>query len=401
MHLVFQIALRYLFSKKKRNFINILSLLSLVGIAIGTFAMVIVLSAFNGFETLLRKMNKTVDADLKIETTEKYFRPAPSLIAKIKSEKGVLDVVEVIEENGLVVYKDGQMVVKFKGVSGPFVKYSRIKSLLSAGQFSTGNEKVPNALVSIGIQQSLGVSLRNQLEGIQLWYPKTKKNLATNPLEAFTRMAIMPSGIVKTEENFVFVPIGFAEKLVKQPGLRTSFEIVVDKNASIQSVKEGLKSKLGSTFQVLDSDEQHASLYKVMQLEKLFVFVALGFIVLISSFNIFVSLSMLALEKTRDIQVMQSFGTPANTIRQIFLLLGLLLAGFGAFFGMGFGLLVCYLQQAYGLVSLGMETTIIQSYPVEVEWFDFVKIGLLVTAITLLSTITPAFKASKIRFSKI
>jgi len=396
---------RYLISKKKKNLINILSYISLGGVAIGTMAMVMVLSAFNGLEDLVRGLYGTFDPDLKIEVNEgKWFETQPELLFKLQNLTGVKQVVEVVEDNALLRYKNGQLVVRLKGVSKGYEKLTKMKDGIMAGKFELESGGEQMAVVGLGIQIALNLALNDHLDLAEIWYPKAGKKVNLNPQSAFAKKALKASGVFQIEknydENYVFVPIELMEELLNNAGKRSSLEIYLKPGASVEKLKKEVKLAIGSNYKVLSSDEQHANLYRILRIEKLFVFLALSFIVLIASFNIYVSISMLALEKKREMAILFALGAEKQTIAAIFLSNGMLIGLSGAFLGLSLGALITWSQHQFGWLGMGMETSIVDAYPVKMLWTDFASIGLLVLGITLLATVRPSLKAAHESFSK-
>jgi lipoprotein-releasing system permease protein len=396
---------RYLISKKKKNLINILSYISLGGVAIGTMAMVMVLSAFNGLEDLVRGLYGTFDPDLKIEVNEgKWFETQPELLFKLQNLTGVKQVVEVVEDNALLRYKNGQLVVRLKGVSKGYEKLTKMKDGIMAGKFELESGGEQMAVVGLGIQIALNLALNDHLDLAEIWYPKAGKKVNLNPQTAFAKKALKASGVFQIEknydENYVFVPIELMEELLNNAGKRSSLEIYLKPGASVEKLKKEVKLAIGSNYKVLSSEEQHANLYRILRIEKLFVFLALSFIVLIASFNIYVSISMLALEKKREMAILFALGAEKQTIAAIFLSNGMLIGLSGAFLGLSLGALITWSQHQFGWLGMGMETSIVDAYPVKMLWTDFASIGLLVLGITLLATVRPSLKAAHESFSK-
>ncbi len=391
---------RYLISRKKKNLINILSYISLGGVAIGSMAMVMVLSAFNGLEGLVRGLYGTFDPDLKIEVNEgKWFAAEPEMLFKLQNLEGVKQVVEVVEDNALLRYKSGQLVIRLKGVSRGYEKLTKMKDGIMAGKFEleSGGEQL--AVVGWGVQLALNLSLNDHLDLAEIWYPKAGKKVNLNPQSAFAKKALIVSGVFQIEknydENYVFVPIELMETLLNKGATRSSLEIYAKPGASIESLKNQVQTALGARFKVLSSEEQHANLYRILRIEKLFVFLALSFIVLIASFNIYVSISMLALEKKRDMAILYALGAEKQTIFSIFLSNGMLIGLGGALIGLGLGAGITWSQDQFGWLGMGMETSIVDAYPVQMLATDFLATGLLVFMITLLATIRPATKAAQ------
>jgi lipoprotein-releasing system permease protein len=221
---------------------------------------------------------------------------------------------------------------------------------------------------------------------------------------SITRKTIVPAGIFNIEpvynESYVFVPLSFAKELMDYGNKRTSVELYLNEGVSIKKLKEQVETSLGSEFKVLDSDELHSSLLKAIKIEKLFAYITLSFIMAIASFNIFFTLSMLAIEKKRDISVLYSFGATAQFIRQIFLKQGSIISLVGSIIGLLSGLTLCLLQQKFGLVSMGMQSAVMNAYPVKLELMDFVMVGVSVVLITILISYRPAIIASRVETIK-
>ncbi|WP_242921847.1 ABC transporter permease [Pontibacter liquoris] len=399
MNVPFLIAKRYFFSRKKRNIISIISNIAMIGVAVGTMALIVVLSVFNGLEDLIREIYSSFDPDLKISAAEgKSFETDTEFMNRIRHTPGVLVVSEVIEDNALLRYNDRQMVVKVKGVSDNFFQQNKIDSAVVEGHSQLTLNDTYYALVGRGVQYQLSIRPTNKFVPLQFLYPRNAKFNPLNPEGAFNSMNIAPGGIFAIERQYddayVFVPLNFAEELLEYGRRRTSLEIKVDEAYSTEQVKRSLQEILGSKFKVQNSDEQHTSLLRAVKVEKLFVFVTFAFILFIASLNIFFSLSMLVIDKKKDIAILASMGATAKTIRNIFLLEGALVACIGAAYGLTAGMLVCNLQQAFGLVSMGMATSVVEAYPVKMQVQDFVLTGLAIILITLLVSVRPARKAA-------
>lgn len=399
MNVPFLIAKRYFFSRKKRNIISIISNIAMTGVAVGTMALIVVLSVFNGLEDLIREIYSSFDPDLKISAAEgKSFETDTEFMNRIRRTPGVAVVSEVIEDNALLRYNDRQMVVKVMGVSENFFKQNKIDSAVVEGHSQLILNDTNYALVGRGVQYQLSIRPTNQFESLQFLYPRNTKFNPLNPEGAFNSLSILPGGIFAIERQYddayVFVPLSFAEQLLEYGRRRTSLEIRVNDGYDTEQVKSALQQLLGKKFKVQNSDEQHTSLLRAVKVEKLFVFVTFAFILFIASLNIFFSLSMLVIDKKKDIAILASMGATANTIRNIFLMEGALVACIGAAYGLTAGMLVSNLQQAFGLVSMGMATSVVEAYPVKMRAQDFIFTGLAIIIITLLVSIRPARKAA-------
>lgn len=369
-------------------------------VSIGTAALIIVLSVFNGMEGLLRSIYGTFDAPLQVmPAVGKSFVPTEELKRKIMETDGILDITEVIEDNALIRYSDAQMIVKIKGMSDNFIEQGRMKNAIRQGELKFEDGKTSYAIIGRGIQFNLGVSLRNDFLALQFFYPKNVKPGAVDPHQYYSRANIMPGGVFALEQqyddNYVFVPISFTEKLFDYKGKRTSLELMVDPEKDLPAIQHSLSQTLGSDFVVLNSDQQHADLYKVLKIEKLFVFVIFSLIVGIASINIFFSLSMLVIEKKPDIHSLFAMGAPKNLIRKIFLFEGAIIAFIGAGSGLVLGFIFSWVQKTYGIISMGISTSVTQAYPIEIIPADFIFTALTIILITFIASIQPSIRASK------
>ncbi|MCS6969035.1 MAG: FtsX-like permease family protein [Cytophagales bacterium] len=403
MNVAFFVALRYLFSKKKSNFINFISAISVAGVAVSTAAMVIVLSVFNGLEEFTRSLYASYHADLEITPVKgKSFPVDRGLVASLSQIQGVQAVTEVIADDALLRYKDLQLVVKVKGVSENFNQQYPISTKLVGGTFALKQEGAPRALIGIGVQMQLGIDLANDLEPLVFWYPRKDRQVdLANPANNFQQRLILAGGTLAIEQQFdqshVLVPLEWAEDLMQYKQKRTSLEIKVQREEDVISVQKAVQQLIAPRgLQVKNRQQQQESIMRAIKIEKLFVFVALAFVLAVASFNIFFTLSMLAIEKQRDIAIFIAMGALPRLVSNIFLVEGFFIACVGAFTGLALGLLICLLQSYFGLVSLGIQSSLIQSYPVVILWTDFVAIGLVTFVITFLASYAPAWRATAV-----
>jgi lipoprotein-releasing system permease protein len=402
LNLSFFIASRYFRSKKKRNFITILSIISIIGVAVGTMALVIVMSVFNGLEDLIRGLFASFDAELKIEAAQgKSFLTNEEWLESIRDLEGVAILTEVIEDNALLDYNGNQMIGRIKGVSDNFLDQGRFSKGYFWGDTTLGTEIRPAAILGRGVGFFLSVNLDNINVPLKVFYPKAPRSAATiDPTQLYSSAILEPVAYFSVERQFddqyIIVPLSFTRDLLNYGDKRTSLEIKVSEGSSIGQVQSLLKAHLGTDFLVKNTDEQHAGILRTVQLEKFFVFLTLTFILAIASFNIFFSLSMLAIEKKKDIAVLKAMGAPVQLIQKIFLKQGALIAFSGAIIGLVLGYAVCWIQQTFGLVSLGISSAVVDSYPVEIVLSDFVWISLAVITITLAASWRPAFIASQV-----
>jgi lipoprotein-releasing system permease protein len=402
LNLSFFIASRYFRSKKKRNFITILSIISIIGVAVGTMALVIVMSVFNGLEDLIRGLFASFDAELKIEAAQgKSFLTNEEWLQSIRDLDGVAILTEVIEDNALLDYNGNQMIGRIKGVSENFLEQGRFSKGYFWGDTTLGTEIRPAAILGRGVGFFLSVNLDNINVPLKVFYPKAPRSAATiDPTQLYSSAILEPVAYFSVERQFddqyIIVPLSFTRDLLNYGDKRTSLEIKVSEGFSIGQVQSQLKALLGPDFLAKNTDEQHAGILRTVQLEKFFVFLTLTFILAIASFNIFFSLSMLAIEKKKDIAVLKAMGASVQLIRKIFLKQGALIAFSGAIIGLVLGYAVCWIQQTFGLVLLGISSAVVDSYPVEIVLSDFVWISSAVITITLVASWRPAFIASQV-----
>ncbi|OOG70782.1 FtsX-like permease family protein [Algoriphagus sp. A40] len=396
------IAGRYFRSKKKRNFITVLSIISVVGVAVGTIALVVVMSVFNGLEDLIRGLFASFDAELKVEPAQgKSFLAPKEWLAEIEKIEGVEVLTEVIEDNVLFEHDGNQIVAKIKGVSDNFLDQGRFSKGYFWGDTTLGTDIRPGAILGRGVGFFLSVNLNEVNSTLKVFYPKAPRSAASiDPSQMYASAQLEPRAFFSIEQQFddeyVIAPLHFTRDLLNYGDRRTALELKVKEGYSIGEVQQQLKTHLGADFLVKNADEQHAGLIRTVKLEKLFTFLTLTFILAIASFNIFFSLSMLAIEKKKDIAVLKAMGARDGLIRGIFLKQGALIALSGASLGLTLGYLLVVAQDTFGLVSLGISSAVVDAYPVRIVWTDLVWISVSVVSITLLASWRPAIIASKV-----
>lgn len=373
----------------------------MLGVGVGTMALVVVLSVFNGLEDFQRSLYKSFDADLKISPlTGKNFDCPPFLLQKLRKIEGIRNINQVIEENVLVRYRDAQMVVNLKGVDDNFLKQERLKNALIDGKLKLKENGISEAIVGSGVAITLGIDVDAFFTPLEVWFPRNTKSKTIDftSSDAFNKMSLIPSGIFAIEQqyddNYIFAPLTFAQNLFNYNNERTSLEVQIIDSEEINKVQERIKQTLGKNFIVQNQDQQHASLLRAIKIEKLFVFLTLTFIIGIASFNIFFSLSMLAIEKKEDIKTLYAIGANTKMIQRIFLSEGAIVAFSGAIVGLIMGYGLCLLQQTYGLISMGIVGALIDAYPVKMQLSDFFFTALVVVIITMIASYFPAKKAA-------
>ncbi len=370
-------AKRYLFAKKSRNAINIISAVSVAGVAVGTMALIIILSVFNGLELLVTSIFNTFDPDLKITAAEgKTFIPDTSKLNLLANVNGVSCYSLTIEENALFKYGDRQVIGTIKGVDDNYTSVSNIDSAMWEGEFMLNNDKGrPHAVPGIGIAEYLGIRV-NFITPLFIYVLRRSAESSLNPEDAYNRSYIFPSGIFQIEQaydsKYIFLPFDFAGNLIENQERVSTVEIKFTDNANAVAVQKNVSEIFGKDFIVQNRFEQQELFYKVMRSERLAIFFILTLILIIASFNIIGSLTMLIIEKERDIEILKSLGANKTLIRRIFIFEGWLISIIGAIAGIILGFIICWLQQTYGLVELPSESLIMDTYPVVMKLKDFI-----------------------------
>ncbi len=369
-------------------------------VAVGTMALIIVLSVFNGLEDLIRSLYNTFDAELRIVAEKgKTFELTPELLKLVRTTEGVEIITEVAEDNALIRYQDAEKVVKIKGVGPNFLEQDRMQGALVEGELSLEKGPVPVAILGAGVRNALSVALENEFYVLRVYYPRNVRPGTLDPSKYYVQQNIKPGAVFSIEkqydDNYVFVPLDFALKLFDYGNRRSALEIKTTDEMRISRVQRLLQERLPEGFIVQNSDEQHSSLLKAIRIEKLFVYLAFTFILAVASFNIFFSLTMLAIDKKRDIAVLFAMGASPGLVRRIFLYEGAIIAFTGAILGALLGIGIVLVQQEWGLVGMGMQTAVESAYPVKLMWTDLLFTAISTTLITLMASIHPASLAAK------
>ena len=375
------------------------------GVAIGTMALVIALSVMNGLKENIRSLYGSFDPEIKIAASSgKSFDVSKELLTAINNVEGVDLVTEVVEDNALIEYQDAQVIIKIKGVGDNFLLEERLKDQIIDGELKLKEGQVRYAIIGRATQLALSIPPENEFNPLKVYYPNDLKIGAVDPSELFKQKSIMPGAVFAIEQQYteehVFVPLDFALDLFEMKEKRTALEVKTTPRHSVKSVQKRLKALLGSEFEVLNGDEQHASLLRAIRIEKLFVFLVFSFILAIASFNTFFALTMLGIEKKKDMAILHSMGASRNLIKRIFLSEGAIIAFTGAFFGLLLGLTLLFLQQEFGLVSMGMQSSILEAYPVKMQFSDFLYTALSIIIITFLASYRPALQSSRIKIGE-
>lgn len=396
MKTAFYIARRYLISKKSVNVINIISGVSVAGVTVGTFALIVILSVFNGLDTTIKSLFSSFDPDIKISAAKgKSFDLNEGNFEAIKNLTGIASVTPVVEEDALLRYADRQYFATIKGVPANYSETSGLDTTcITSGRFMLESGRVPFAVVGQGVAYYLSVGL-NFTDPVHIYTLKKGTSGRPSLANAFNHSTIYASGIFQNQQEidskYVLVPFGFAQELFQMGNRVSAVEIGLKPNISEDRAKAEIIGLLGEKFVVKTQFEQHELFYKVMRSEKWAIFIILGFVLVIASFNILGSLSMLIIDKKADIAILQSMGANQKLVRTIFLFEGWMISLAGAVFGLILGILICWIQIEFGLLKIpGNEGSFIfSSYPVEIRVTDLLSIFLLVTGIGFLAAWYP------------
>ena len=374
----------------------------MVGVAISTMALVAVMSVFNGLEDLIRGLFSSFDSELQVTPVAgKSFVASEDWLTAIREVEGVEVITEVIEDNALLEYRGNQHIARVKGVSDNYFEHERFSKGYFWGDTTLGTDMRPGAILGRGVAFALSVNLDDINSVLNIYYPKAPKSAASlDPNQLYASGQVEPRGFFSIEQGvdneYILVPLDFFKDLLGYGQKRTALELKVSPEYSISTVQKAMQAHLGAEFAVKNADEQHATLIRTVKLEKLFVFLTLTFILALASFNIFFSLSMLAIEKKKDLAVLKSIGAKNSLIRGIFLKQGALIAFSGAILGLILGLLLVGAQAEFGLISLGIASGVVDAYPVRIHWPDLGWISLTVVTITLLASWRPAWIAAQV-----
>ncbi len=396
MNLSFYIARRYLISKKSHNLINVISLISVIGQAVGTAALIIVLSVFNGFEDVIISLYNTFDPDFEITAVKgKTFHENTFPEKDILTIEGVKAVAGVVEEDALFKYGDKQYIARIKGVSENYPAVSKLDSVIVDGSLVLQEGNANFAVVGAGVAWFLGINLNDYKSLLNIYVPKRGRASSFDFNNAFNSEVIHPAGVFSVQQEFdekyVIIPLRFARQLLDYKDEITSEEVFLKPGADAGVVQSKIEKILGQQFVVKNRFQQNEALFKILKSEKLIIFLILVFILVLASFNIIGSLSILIVEKLKDIAILKSMGAGRGLIRKIFTAEGMLISLLGSVSGLLIGLVVLLLQQHYGLVGLGGNEGdfIISAYPVKMYFADFVKVFFTVLFIGFLATWYP------------
>ena len=405
MNFPFFVARRYLFSKKKTHVINVISFISVVGVAVATMALVVVMSVFNGFQDLVANLFTNFDPQLKVmPVMGKTAAADDPVLTKIRRLPQVDVATESLQDMALAVYQGKQAMVTVKGVDDNFANLTHITEILYGdGQFQLHTANLDYGTPGIRLAQTLGTGA-NWQGYLRIYAPRREGQLdMSNPQDGFVVDSLISSGVVfavnqgKYDKNYILTSIGFARRLFGQQGRLSALELRLKPDADFNATKRRIQQIAGSRFVVKDRYEQQADTFKIMQIEKLMAYIFLTFILIVACFNIIGSLSMLIIDKRDDAVTLRNLGATDRQITRIFLFEGRMISVFGALLGIGLGLLLCLLQQQFGFVRMGDAdgSYIVNAYPVSVHYLDVLIIFITVIVAGWLSVWYPVRYLSK------
>jgi lipoprotein-releasing system permease protein len=386
----FYIARKYFFSSKKINYVHILSLVSQFGIAIGTIALVLVMSVFNGFENLVLDMYNVFDPHIRVTSNEGKNFDSDEVNKVIGDIDGVANFSSVLEEKILVEYNSKQYIAVIKGVDENYRELTNFDSLIVDGGYIDDFKSNNVAMVGRGIAYYLSMHIGSVFDNLRVYLPNRDSKNLLKLEKAFTSSSISPVGVFGVQQEidskYIIVPLNFVQDLINRDKYVSAIEIKLKSSDSMINIQNILKEKLDSKYLIQNRFEQQEFLYKILNTERLVVVIILLFIVLIASFNIISSLIILIIDKKKDIESLFNFGVENQSIKQVFIYKSMLGVFVGSFSGIIIGFILAYLQQEFGLIKMGVGSFVIDAYPVSIKLNDIIIIQLIVLLIGLLAS---------------
>lgn len=397
----FLFAWRYFKSKKTTNAINIIAWVSVIAIAVVTAAIIIVLSVFNGFEGLVKGLYTDFYADIKISSAkEKTVSITKDKLQSLKKISGIINYSCIAEENAVLLNNGYQSIVVLKGVDENYTQVNNIKAYVKRGSFITGNAENPKLIVGAGIENAAAIETERSTQGLLVYLPNRKRTTSIASLESVNSAVMQPVGTFLVQQEFDnkygFTNLAFMKYMLDMAADEySSIEIKLATKAKPEVVKQQLQQMFSNKYKIETRYEQNESLFKIMQLEKWFIYVLLSFIMLIAAFNIVGALTMLILEKQKDIHILKAMGASNKLIQKIFLTEGAMLAAIGGTIGVVLAIIICFVQQRFHLIKLQGGTFIIDYYPVSMQPLDFLLTTITIAFIAFGASYFPSKKAAK------
>lgn len=401
----FYIARRYLFSRKSHHTINIISMISMCGVALAAAALVVTLSVFNGFRDMVASFFTAFDPELKVVAVEgQYISAGDSALTRLRAYEGIEVFTEVLEDQALIVGNERQWVITIKGVDDNFNQLTRIDDLLYGdGEFILHADVLDYGIMGIRLAQQLGLGSTYE-GGLPVYAPRRGERVNMgNPMQSFRQDELYSPGVVfavnqgQYDAHYILTSLSFARRLFDRQGMVSAVELRLKPNVNLSRAQSDIRALVGNRFRVLNRYEQQEDTFHIMQVEKFIAYLFLTFILLVACFNIIGSLSMLMIDKRADVQTLRALGANQRQTAQIFLFEGWLISGVGALVGIGIGLLLCGLQIAFGFVKLGASegTFLVDAYPVSVHATDVLLIFLTVLVVSFFAVWFPVRRMTR------
>ncbi len=370
--------------------INIISGITMMGVLIGSAALIIVLSVFNGFEKVILSLYSNFSPEIKIEPRMgKTFDPHTAYFNELHKDARVFSYTEVLQDKALIKYGNKTFIATMEGVSDEFLKNSKLDSTIQDGSFTLKSNGRPYAVIGTAIQASLSININDQLSPLQIYSPRRNITGSANPLDEFVVRNIYPSGVFSVQQDFdniMVIPIDFARELLEQPKQVSFIELDFKQGTDVNAVQDEIKDKLGNGYIVKNRKQQNTELYKTLNYERWAIFMILTFVLIIAAFNIVGSLTMLVIDKRKDIAVLTSLGANKQTIQGIFFFEGMMISFVGCIIGIVIGIIFCILQEQYGFLRIDSKLTVVDAYPVAINPTDFLLVFLTVGVISVIAS---------------
>lgn len=371
--------------------INIISGVSMLGVFVGSAALIIILSVFNGFEKVILSLYSNFTPELKIEPKQgKTFDPNTPYFMALHRDPKVFSYTEILEEKALIRYgSTGQYIGTVMGVSDEFLKNGQLDSTIEKGSFTLKSDGHDMAVIGATVQGKLSVNIHDQLSPLQVYTPRRDASTSADPLSAFDVKYIYPSGIFNIQQDFnglIITPIGFMRDLLNEPKNVSAIDLNFKKGTDLKAEQADIEDKVGSMFTIKNRFQQNASLYKTLNYERWFIFMILVFVLIIAIFNIIGSLTMLVIDKQKDIAILSSLGADKRLIQGIFFFEGMMISFIGGIAGIIVGLIFCLLQEQFGFIKFGDNLSAIDAYPVALKFGDFILVFLTVSGIAAIAS---------------
>jgi len=378
-------------SKKSKNVVHYVSLISMIGVAICTASLILVLSVFNGFEKLILSLYNSFDPPIKVSVLDS--KVSDFLEAKTYLNDNNIKYSEVLEEKVLLRYQDNEYIATLKGVDNNFKSINSIDSLLIAGDYLDSYTSTNTAIVGQGIAYHLSMNIGNIFDQLQLYIPDRELKNLLRPETSFIQQSVLPVGVFAIQSDFdseyVLTNIEFMREVLNRDSLSSSLEILCA-DSKIFKIQSDLKTILGNSFSVKTRYQQHAFLYKILNSEKLAVFIILSFILVIATFNIISALTMQMIDKKKDIILLSNLGASPKLIKLVFFLKGVLTSTIGLIIGLLIGLFIAWLQIKFGIIKMGNGSFVVDDYPVDIHFSDIILVLSTVFTIGCIASLIPA-----------